>query len=576
LTSSPTGGGLLVDGSVVNTASPLRSMVCDSYTHVGLNGPGILVTNNGYAQCTSSYAFFNTYHIKCLNGGQANLAASTTDFGDRALVADGKSTFAIFTAALSTNANDGDITFTIDAPVANPSWHGSATRPQGNMLVVLNGITYPVLSAVANGAGWDVTISRPNPVNRSENLGLNGAVTTPSTASFYLRSMIASSGHTMEYVGSGTDYRALPENGGVPDDTKQIVESNGGKIWTATTDQNGKFKVGDFFEVDQQTGYVTIPSGSISFDLVSDLSPQLGANLDVLDKSISSSTGNVVVDDTLNLNNNKIVNVFNPTSAQDAATKNYVDTEVATKLSLAGGTMTGNIAFNGGQTFPGLLPLSGGTMTGNIVFNPGQTISGYTPRTSTTGSAVLPTGTEAERDDPASAGYIRFNTDSSQFEGYNGTSWVSVGGGPAFRATSSASITYITRNVNTKVLYNVVAFDTDSCYNNTTNYRFTPTKAGYYLTTASCFFDFGSSPVHASGIAHFTKVYKNGSAYAFESHFLNGTDNSRWVTGTQSCTTLVYMNGSTDYLEVFVNSSEYTPTIKNGEGTFFESIWVRD
>jgi hypothetical protein len=50
-------------------------------------------------------------------------------------------------------------------------------------------------------------------------------------------------------------------------------------------------------------------------------------------------------------------------------------------------------------------------------------------RTSATGSAELPSGTEDERDDPASAGYIRFNTDVNQFEGYNGTTWASVGGG---------------------------------------------------------------------------------------------------------------------------------------------------
>ena len=51
------------------------------------------------------------------------------------------------------------------------------------------------------------------------------------------------------------------------------------------------------------------------------------------------------------------------------------------------------------------------------------------PRTVTTGSAVLPSGTEAQRDGSPSAGYIRFNTDISSFEGYNGTSWSSVGGG---------------------------------------------------------------------------------------------------------------------------------------------------
>jgi hypothetical protein len=308
--SAPTGGGLLVNGSVVDSASPLRSMVCDSYTHVGLNGPGILVTNNGYVQATSSYAFFNKYHIKCLNGGQANLAASTTDFGYQALVVDGKSPTNIFTSNVDGAANSGDITFNINQPVADASWHGSATRPQGNMLVTVNGVTYPVLSATANtdsegGNGWTVTISRPNPAKRSENLGLDGAVSDDATVSFYLRSMIASSGHTMEYVGSGTNYSALPENGGVPDDTKQIVESNGGKVWTAITDQNGKFKIGDFFEVDQRTGFINFSAGSYAFDVVTDTTPQLGGQLDAL--------------------TNKIVNLADPTAAQDAATKAYVD-----------------------------------------------------------------------------------------------------------------------------------------------------------------------------------------------------------------------------------------------------------
>ncbi len=63
LDSAPTGGGILVDGSVPAADSPLRSIVADSYTHTALNGPGILCTNNGYMQATSSYAFFNHAHI---------------------------------------------------------------------------------------------------------------------------------------------------------------------------------------------------------------------------------------------------------------------------------------------------------------------------------------------------------------------------------------------------------------------------------------------------------------------------------------------------------------------------------
>jgi len=331
--SQPTGGGLLIDGSVVDSASPLRSMVCDSYTHVGLNGPGILVTNNGYAQCTSSYAFFNRYHIKCLNGGQANLAASTTDFGNEALVADGRSTSAIFTSTTTATANDNAVTFTIAAPTIGASWHGSALRPQSNMLVDIGGNTYPILSSTANGAGWDVTISRPNPLDRNENLGLDGAVASGSAVSFYLRSQIASSGHTMEYVGSGTNYSALPENGGVPDDSKQIVESNNGKVWTAITDHNGKFKVGDTFQVDQVTGFVQIPDGALSVGVLLE-------DLDVNGHNIIDTSGNVNINDTLDMNSNKIVNVTDPTANQDAATKAYVDTAVSTLDTIASEIVT--------------------------------------------------------------------------------------------------------------------------------------------------------------------------------------------------------------------------------------------
>jgi hypothetical protein len=63
----------------------------------------------------------------------------------------------------------------------------------------------------------------------------------------------------------------------------------------------------------------------------------------------------------------------------------------------------------------GVLLLTGGTMTGDVVF-------------STTGALKLPSGTEAQRPTPSSS-MIRFNTDSSQFEGYNGTVWGAIGGG---------------------------------------------------------------------------------------------------------------------------------------------------
>lgn len=50
-------------------------------------------------------------------------------------------------------------------------------------------------------------------------------------------------------------------------------------------------------------------------------------------------------------------------------------------------------------------------------------------KTSDTGAAVIPAGAESERDGSPAAGYFRFNTDLSKFEGYTGAAWGSVGGG---------------------------------------------------------------------------------------------------------------------------------------------------
>ena len=286
LDSAPAGGGILVNGATPAANSPLRSMVCDSYTHTALDGPGIFITNNGYCQATSSYSFFNHYHLKCLNGGQANLAASTTDFGRFSLIADGRSTTNIFTATCQTLVNVNDTTIRVSNGTADASWHGSQTRPQPNMLISVNGDAqvYPILQSVPqdqatfdldpdNYTGdWIVTVSRPDPNNRTTNLGFSAQVAASSNVQFFLRSMIASSGHTMEYVGSGTDYRALPENGGVPVEANQRVILNNGAIWAAVTDHNGKFSVGDVFEVDQQLGAAIFEQGSLAItELIRDL-----------------------------------------------------------------------------------------------------------------------------------------------------------------------------------------------------------------------------------------------------------------------------------------------------------------
>lgn len=269
-TSAPTGGGILVDGSVPNVNSPLRSFVINEFTQINLDGPGLLVCNNGYVQAVSFFGIFCHYHAKALSGGQINMEVGTTNFGRYGLIADGKSSTAIFTATANGAASTNATTFAINAPTAAGSWFGDATRPALNMLVQVGGNIYPILSATANGAGWDVAISRPNPNNKYINLGLVNGHSNGAAVSFFLRSMISTAAHTHEYTGAGTSYTAMPENGGVPLEANEAISRNDGRVWLTSVDQNGKFKVGDTFVVDQQTGFVSIEPGSITINNVSD------------------------------------------------------------------------------------------------------------------------------------------------------------------------------------------------------------------------------------------------------------------------------------------------------------------
>jgi len=50
-------------------------------------------------------------------------------------------------------------------------------------------------------------------------------------------------------------------------------------------------------------------------------------------------------------------------------------------------------------------------------------------KTSSTGSAELPSGTTAQRDGSPSAGYLRWNTTDTSAEVYDGSAWAAVGGG---------------------------------------------------------------------------------------------------------------------------------------------------
>jgi len=69
-------------------------------------------------------------------------------------------------------------------------------------------------------------------------------------------------------------------------------------------------------------------------------------------------------------------------------------------------------------------------------------LGSYVTKTSATGSAEVPSGTTAQRDGTPAAGYLRFNTTDSSFEGYDGSAWGAIGGGGGASGGGSDAIFY--------------------------------------------------------------------------------------------------------------------------------------
>jgi len=99
-------------------------------------------------------------------------------------------------------------------------------------------------------------------------------------------------------------------------------------------------------------------------------------------------------------------------------------------------------------------------------------------------------------------------------------------------------------NTVTKVQINTEVFDTDSCYDHITNYRFTPTTAGKYFVYGRVQGDASATDFNG----HYIYLRKNGSnVLELTRDFYNNqvrADNIQF-------SIVVDMNGTTDYLELF-------------------------
>ena len=135
-----------------------------------------------------------------------------------------------------------------------------------------------------------------------------------------------------------------------------------------------------------------------------------------------------------------------------------------------------------------------------------------------------------------------------------------VGNGPAFRVHQVGTASSIANNTYTKIAFSTEGFDTN---NNFSDSKFTPSAAGYYLIQGTIVYETSSAKALAA-------IYKNGVIYSSGSQADGNATRA-------SVSDLVYMNGSTDYVELYAyQASGVSRSSATGEAnTCFSACLIR-
>lgn len=240
-----TGTGMRIDGS---KATGGRSMITANFTQLNAGGIGVHVLNKGFAQLVSIFTLFCDVGVLCESGGQCDMGNSNSSFGNYGLVAIGVS------AAL----DSGTVSSTVIKGFSVITVTGLSSRPRYGDAILFSSHNkyYTVIDATTLSSGSStVTIDE----------GLDQDVITGNTVTFHKRSSILATGHTFEYVGSGTNAAtALPQVGGFPIQENEVIEDSdgGGKVFFTSSDQLGNFRVGQDLTFNRASGTIT----GVTFD----------------------------------------------------------------------------------------------------------------------------------------------------------------------------------------------------------------------------------------------------------------------------------------------------------------------
>jgi hypothetical protein len=132
---------------------------------------------------------------------------------------------------------------------------------------------------------------------------------------------------------------------------------------------------------------------------------------------------------------------------------------------------------------------------------------------------------------------------------------------PAFEAYLSSTQNMGGNNTWTKVQFNSEVYDTAGNYDNSTNYRFTPTTAGKYFVYANVKIE--ASGVNANGFSQ-SAIYFNGGRIGSSIIDVRDTSSNGGKQFNVPIHSIINFNGSSDYVEIYAkcfDNTGATPTI---------------
>lgn len=368
--------GAYVDGSA--HASGAKSMIFHSYTVISDNGVGYWI-KQGKAEIVSCFTYYCYFGYACTEGGNIRALNGNNSYGTWGCVSKGYDpaespvTGAIQGKQLNISSVSGSISVgnTVTAAggfsatvtnvqlTANKVYvkNVTGTVSQGNALTFSGGATATVAAgALENQKGFvlvaDGFSSTPKPGQSIQLTGDTYSYVIQSVSGTYVNSssdmvlvlaqekstgsddntvvtlrskysQIRLTGHDFLSIGTGgittTNYPGTPTQPAAPgNETRQDYP---GRVYYVTTDQDGNFRVGQFFRIDQATGRATLDA--TAFDLSGLSSLRLGSIGAQLGETINEFSS----DATLSGNSNLAV----PT---EYAVKTYVEQRLTTKVSL--------------------------------------------------------------------------------------------------------------------------------------------------------------------------------------------------------------------------------------------------